>query len=80
MLAGFIVCWAQFPNRFRRTKESVAYLDEVRQWFAAYPVAIELRDNSWYQPEFRSSMQAYAQAKFSLVIVDEPKKLSTTVL
>ena len=58
----------------------MAYLDEVRQWFAAYPVAIELRDNSWYQPEFRSSMQAYMRKqKFSLVIVDEPKKLSTTV-
>ena len=80
MLAGFIVCWHNFPTGFKCTKESVAYLDEVRQWFAAYPVAIELRDNSWYQPEFRSSMQAYMRKqKFSLVIVDEPKKLSTTV-
>ena len=79
--AGRLYCLlAQFPNRFKCTKESVAYLDEVRQWFAAYPVAIELRDNSWYQPEFRSSMQAYMRKqKFSLVIVDEPKKLSTTV-
>lgn len=75
--AGRLYCLlAQFPNRFKCTKESVAYLDEVRQWFAAYPVAIELRDNSWYQPEFRSSMQAYMRKqKFSLVIVDEPKKL-----
>jgi uncharacterized protein YecE (DUF72 family) len=71
---------AQFPNRFKCTKESVAYLDEVRQWFADYPVAIELRDNSWYQPEFHDSMQKYmSKQKFSLVIVDEPKKLSTTV-
>lgn len=42
--AGRLYCLlAQFPNRFKCTKESVAYLDEVRQWFAAYPVAIELR-------------------------------------
>lgn len=79
--AGKLYCLlAQFPNQFKCTKQNVAYLDQVRTWFADYPVAIELRDISWYQPAFYPSMIEYMTKKqFSLVAVDQPKRLSTTI-
>ncbi len=79
--AGKLFCLlAQFPNSFKCTKENVAYLDQVRDWFAGYPVAIELRDSSWYQPKLYPGMIDYMKRKqFSLVVVDQPKKLSTTI-
>lgn len=71
---------AQFPNRFKCTVENVTYLRQLRQWFAGYPLAIEFRDASWYDPANLAKMRAFMQEhKFSLVIVDEPKKLSTTI-
>lgn len=79
--AGKLFCLlAQFPNQFKCTKQHVAYLDQVRTWFADYPLAIELRDHSWYQPDVYPSMIDFMkQRQFSLVVVDQPKKLSTTI-
>ncbi|WP_313510890.1 DUF72 domain-containing protein [Enterococcus sp.] len=79
--AGKLFCLlAQFPNQFKCTKQHVAYLGQVRNWFPEYPLAIELRDQSWYQPAVYSSMIDFMKERqLSLVVVDQPKRLSTTI-
>ncbi|MDN6639599.1 MAG: DUF72 domain-containing protein [Tetragenococcus sp.] len=71
---------AQFPPFFDCTRENVDYLRKLRQLFPETPIAIELRNNSWYDPSLIEQTRAFMkEQKFSLVIVDEPKKLSTTI-
>lgn len=71
---------AQFPATFKCTRENVDYLRILRKLFAELPVAIEFRDRSWYEPKFLEGTRNFMkEQQFSLVIVDEPKKLSTTV-
>ncbi|MGK0604881.1 DUF72 domain-containing protein [Enterococcus gilvus] len=76
---------AQFPAQFKCTKESVAYLETLRELFPNLPVAIELRDYSWYAKEFiEKTHQLMQSLNFSLVMVDEPQlpdtvQLDTTV-
>ena len=70
----------QFPASFKCTKESVQYLRKLRKWFAGYPVAIELRGYSWYQPDFIERTRNFmTRAEFSLAIIDEPQLLNTTI-
>ncbi|MGH2180014.1 DUF72 domain-containing protein, partial [Enterococcus faecalis] len=67
-LFAFLV---QFPGTFGCPKENVAYLQKIRHWFKVLPIAIEFRNNSWYQPNFLKQMlQFMIQNQFSLVIVD----------
>ncbi|GMG68023.1 DUF72 domain-containing protein [Tetragenococcus halophilus] len=71
---------AQFPPYFDCRRENVDYLRILRQLFPQMPIAIELRNNSWYDSAFLAQTRAFMQEQnFSLVIVDEPKKLSTTI-
>ncbi|MGC6769654.1 DUF72 domain-containing protein [Enterococcus sp. LJL128] len=64
----------QFSASFGCTKENVQYLEKIRSWFADYPVAIELRNGSWYQADYVKQTLAFMKARqFSLVIVDEPQ-------
>ncbi|KAF1303781.1 DUF72 domain-containing protein [Candidatus Enterococcus willemsii] len=71
---------AQFPASFKCVRENVDYLRELRLLFKELPVAIEFRDRSWYDEKYLASTRKFMQDhEFSLVIVDEPKKLSTTV-
>lgn len=71
---------AQFPSYFDCRRENVDYLRILRQLFPQMPIAIELRNNSWYDSAFLAQTRAFMQEQnFSLVIVDEPKKLSTTI-
>ncbi|EGO2597812.1 DUF72 domain-containing protein [Enterococcus faecalis] len=70
-LFAFLV---QFSGTFGCTKENVAYLQKIRHWFKDLPIAIELRNNSWYQPNFvKQMLQFMKENQFSLVIVDEPQ-------
>lgn len=71
---------AQFPPFFDCKRENVDYLRKLRRLFPATPIAIELRNNSWYAPSLVEQTRDFMQEQnFSLVIVDEPKKLSTTI-
>ncbi|MHC5228337.1 DUF72 domain-containing protein [Enterococcus sp. LJL99] len=64
----------QFAGSFACTKENVQYLEKIHRWFEEYPVAIELRNGSWYSEKHIHSMQQFMSSKkFSLVIVDEPQ-------
>lgn len=79
---GKLYCFlAQFPAQFKCTKENVAYLEKLRQAFPEAPIAIELRDFSWYAKELKQkTMKFMAAQKFSLVMVDEPQLLDTVPL
>lgn len=79
--SGKLFCFlVQFPASFKCTKENVAYLRKLRKWFNGYPVAIELRDYSWYSDQFLSrTRQFMTRAMFSLAIIDEPQLLNTTI-
>lgn len=64
----------QFSASFGCTKENVQYLTKIGSWFQEYPVAIELRNGTWYQPErVKQTLGFMKQQRFSLVIVDEPQ-------
>lgn len=71
---------AQFPATFKCTKESVAHLRMLRQLFPNLSLAVEFRDYSWYEPRYlEKTRQFMSSQQFSLAVIDEPKKLSTTV-
>ena len=64
----------QFASSFTCTKENVQYLEKIHQWFEGYPVAIELRNGSWYSEKHVKKMSQFMTSKkFSLVMVDEPQ-------
>lgn len=70
-LFAFLV---QFSASFGCTKENVQYLNKISSWFAEYPVAVELRNSTWYQPErVKQTLGYMKQQHFSLVVVDEPQ-------
>ncbi|KEI49198.1 hypothetical protein P742_0111775 [Enterococcus faecium UC8668] len=79
--AGKLFCFLiQFPSSFKCTKENVQYLRKLRKWFESYPVAVELRDYSWYSDEFLERTRNFmSRADFSLAIIDEPQLLNTTI-
>lgn len=71
---------AQFPASFTCTKEHVDYLRLLKSWFPEQIIAIEFRHASWYDTAIIEKMHAFMETyQYSLVIVDEPKKLATTV-
>jgi uncharacterized protein YecE (DUF72 family) len=70
-LLAFLV---QFSGTFGCTKENIAYLTKIRRWFKEYPVAIELRNSSWFREDYVKQMLSFmTKNQFSLVIVDEPQ-------
>lgn len=70
-LFAFLV---QFSGTFACTKENVNYLEKIRSWFNDCPVAIELRNSSWYSEDYIKQTLAFMKNnRFSLVIVDEPQ-------
>ncbi|MEO1768205.1 MULTISPECIES: DUF72 domain-containing protein [Enterococcus] len=72
---------AQFPAQFKCTKENIAYLQTLRQLFPDLPIAVELRDYSWYSPEFKEkTYQFMKKLNFSLTMVDEPELPDTIPL
>lgn len=80
--SGKLHCFlAQFPAQFKCTNTNVAYLKKLRQAFPDLPIAIELRDNSWYDEKYREKTYDFMkQQQFSLVMVDEPQVLDTPPL
>jgi len=79
--SGKLFCLlAQFPPYFACTKENVRYLRFVRKLFSTFPFAIEFRNPSWYDSNYIKGTKEFMRTqKIALVIVDEPKKLSSTV-
>jgi uncharacterized protein YecE (DUF72 family) len=42
----------QFPWSFRHTRENRSYLEELREGFASFPIALEIRHASWNREGF----------------------------
>lgn len=64
----------QFSGTFGCTKENVQYLERIRQWFVGFPIAIELRNGSWYAAKYIKQTVSFMNThEFSLVVVDEPQ-------
>ena len=60
---------AQFPQSFRRTPASLAYLEQVLDRFAAYPMVVEVRHASWLDDAFLSALD---RRRVGFCNVDQP--------
>ncbi|HCM89398.1 MULTISPECIES: DUF72 domain-containing protein [Vagococcus] len=64
----------QFPASFNCTKENVAYLRKIRNYYKEENIAVEFRNSSWYDEKMKESMISFMKKmSFSLVIVDQPQ-------
>jgi uncharacterized protein YecE (DUF72 family) len=63
---------AQFPASFKYSVESVAYLDALLRAFGEYPLAIELRHNTW-SDHFAEAIVLLNSHGAALAQIDEPK-------
>lgn len=63
----------QFPPFFTANKKNVAYLRFLRQQLEQLPLALELRNQSWYTAQTRNSLISFCQQQaYTLVAADEP--------
>lgn len=70
----------QFPPYFDASPQDIEYLRLVRLWMGNLPIAIELRNQTWYRPGTLKSLLAFCRAlHFTLVAADEPHGTVTSV-
>lgn len=70
----------QFPPYFAATPQDIDYLRLVRTWMGKLPVAVELRNETWYQPGTLKSLVDFCRdLHFTLVAADEPHQTATAV-
>ncbi len=59
----------QFPWSFKRTPENRQWLARVLETFAEYPLALEIRHDSWNRPEV---FEALADRRVAFCNIDQP--------
>ena len=59
----------QFPISFKNTPENQAYLDQLLQRFAEYPLVLEVRHVTWNDPEIFAQL---AQRGVGFANIDQP--------
>jgi len=59
----------QFPWSFRNTPENQTWLDRVIEWFAAYPLVVEVRHVSWNTPAVYDRLK---QQRVAFCNIDQP--------
>ena len=70
----------QFPPYFDASPQDIEYLRLVRLWMGNLPIAIELRNQTWYRPGTLKSLLAFCrELHFTLVAADEPHGTVTSV-
>ncbi len=70
----------QFPPYFDASPQDIEYLRLVRLWMGNLPIAIELRNQTWYRPGTLKSLLAFCREfHFTLVAADEPHGTVTSV-
>lgn len=70
----------QFPPYFDASPEDIEYLRLVRLWMGKLPVAIELRNQTWYRPGTLKSLLSFCrELHFTLVAADEPHGIVASV-
>ncbi|KRL05103.1 DUF72 domain-containing protein [Liquorilactobacillus oeni] len=73
-----ILC--QFPPFFDATRKNVAYLRFFRNQLPNLPLALELRNQSWYIQKNRSSLISFCKKQhYTLVAADEPTQENASV-
>jgi uncharacterized protein YecE (DUF72 family) len=60
---------AQFPVSFKNTEENRQYLDSLLQRFNAYPLAVEIRHQSWNVAE---TLRDFAEKGVAFCNIDQP--------
>ena len=75
----FAALLVQFPTSFHADITTREYLSWVLEMFAGYPLAVELRHQSWYAPGADTAERLAAGAA-SLVKADSPETSSEAVL
>lgn len=64
----------QFPPWFDCTRENVAKLREIRVRMEGYPCALELRNQSWFQPVMRErTLKFMREERWIHSVCDEPQ-------
>lgn len=70
----------QFPPYFDAGVKDFDYLRLVRTWLGNLPVAVEFRNQTWYQPAIIDAVVAFCrELNFTLVAADEPHDTATSV-
>ncbi|MDD3580467.1 MAG: DUF72 domain-containing protein [Desulfobacca sp.] len=64
------VLLAQFPYSFHNNSENRAYLLTLKEHFADYPLAVEVRHRSWQHPEVRQFLQ---EQRLEFCNIDQPQ-------
>ncbi|WP_283679311.1 DUF72 domain-containing protein [Lentilactobacillus sp. Marseille-Q4993] len=63
----------QFPPTFRRDVNSIEFLRHIRIEMGDYPVAVEFRNDSWFESDLVDDLTSYlADLHITLVAADEP--------
>jgi len=63
----------QFPPGWRFSKEGIAYIKRLREISGPMPLALEVRNNSWLEPDNRDRfLGALRDQNIAYVAVDEP--------
>lgn len=70
----------QFPPWFHPNPENYDYLSECKKKLPQYPLAVEFRTGSWLAEEhLEHTLQVLREQEISLVVVDEPQGLKSSV-
>lgn len=70
----------QFPPQFNANVQNIEYFMKVRQLMGNLPVAIELRNQSWYRPAVINSLVGYCKdLHFTLVAADEAHQVEASI-
>lgn len=60
----------QFPWRFKRTRENRAWLARLLEWFDGFPLAVELRHDSW---DRREVFAGFGARRVAFCNIDQPQ-------
>ncbi|AVK61787.1 DUF72 domain-containing protein [Lactobacillus sp. CBA3605] len=70
----------QFPPFFERSTRNFHYLQRMVTWLPGLPIAVEFRNQSWYEPGVKDSVLSFLKDLGIIhVVVDEPHALNDGV-
>ncbi|MFB9769567.1 DUF72 domain-containing protein [Lactiplantibacillus modestisalitolerans] len=70
----------QFPPFFERSNRNFHYLQRMVQWLPGLPIAVEFRNQSWYEPGVKDAVFDFLRdLGVAHVVVDEPHALNDGV-
>ncbi|CAJ1225253.1 DUF72 domain-containing protein [Lactiplantibacillus xiangfangensis] len=70
----------QFPPFFERSNKNFHYLQRMVDWLPGLPIAVEFRNQSWYEPGVKDSVFDFLKdLGVAHVVVDEPHALNDGV-